>query len=306
MPLITHAARMLEIVARSGSIRKASERVNSASSAVNRQILNLEAEYGTALFTRHPRGMHLTEAGKIVVEQVREWQKSDQHIRAEIEALKGQSGHVKIGIMECFASTFLPRLLQDVQATGENIALDVVVGGTRDIAQGILSGDLDLAIAFNIPSEHGFKTLYEAKMVLGAVMHPDHELAQLDIVPRSELNRFPLVLADQSLTIAPIVRSMLEQSRMSTSATVTSNSVTVIKALLKQGERVSFLTLADVYEEVQRGELHFAPVRKMHMSEVLSISALDGSQMTDASRFMVGAASEALEKIKQEFSDFME
>ena len=301
MPLITHAARMVDIVARSGSVRKASELVNSASSAVNRQILNLEAEYDAPLFTRHPRGMRLTEAGEMVAETVRRWQAEDQQLREEIQVLRGRAGHIRIGIMECLAASYLPSLHTKIQAAGEMVALEVKVGGTNDLARQLKTGDLDLAITFNMPSEFGFKALYEAKMELGAVMRPDHELANLNPVPREALNQFPLILADQSLTIAPVVQSMLVQSRMSTEAIAKSNSVTVIKSLLKQGDCVSFLTLADVFKEVMSGELHFIPVERMHSHEVLSICAADERQMTPVAHLVSRLASDQMESIRSDF-----
>ena len=46
-------------VARCGSVRKASETLHVAASAVNRQILKLEEELGVALFDRLPNGMRL-------------------------------------------------------------------------------------------------------------------------------------------------------------------------------------------------------------------------------------------------------
>jgi hypothetical protein len=63
MPLLSQAARLVDEVARNGSIRRAAARVNASPSAVNRQILNLEAELGVALFERLPNGMRLTAAG---------------------------------------------------------------------------------------------------------------------------------------------------------------------------------------------------------------------------------------------------
>ena len=303
MPLITHAARMVEIVARSGSIRKASERINSASSAVNRQILNLEAEYDAPLFTRHPRGMRLTAAGEMVVETVRRWQLEDQRLREKIEQQKGQSDHLRIGIMECLASTYIPALNREIQGASERMTLEVKVGGTADIAKDLRSGELDLAITFNMPSEFGFKTLYESNMELGAVMNPNHDLAQFFPVPREKLNRYPLVMADQSLTITPVVQSMLAQSRMSTTAAVRSNSVTVIKSMLMQGNSVSFLTLADVYNEVMSGTLHFAPVESMNTHEMISICAADANQLPQAAMMVARFASEQLETIRMEFLD---
>ncbi|HEY1981093.1 MAG TPA: LysR family transcriptional regulator, partial [Xanthobacteraceae bacterium] len=46
-------------VARSGSIRKAAERLNVTASAVNRRIADLEEELGAPLFDRRPRGVRL-------------------------------------------------------------------------------------------------------------------------------------------------------------------------------------------------------------------------------------------------------
>ena len=55
--------RYLDEVARSGSIRKAADRLNVAASAINRQILSLEAELDTPLFERMPGGLRLTASG---------------------------------------------------------------------------------------------------------------------------------------------------------------------------------------------------------------------------------------------------
>ncbi|WP_257211646.1 LysR family transcriptional regulator, partial [Sphingobium sp. IP1] len=41
-----------DAIRRAGSIREAARRLNVASSAVNRQLLKLEAELGTPLFER--------------------------------------------------------------------------------------------------------------------------------------------------------------------------------------------------------------------------------------------------------------
>lgn len=52
-----------DAIRRAGSVREAARRLNVASSAVNRQLLKLEAELGTPLFERLPAGLKLTHAG---------------------------------------------------------------------------------------------------------------------------------------------------------------------------------------------------------------------------------------------------
>ena len=60
MRLHSQALRYHSEVARSGSIRKAAEQLNIASSAVNRYILKLEAELGVSLFERKFRSLRVT------------------------------------------------------------------------------------------------------------------------------------------------------------------------------------------------------------------------------------------------------
>jgi len=60
-----------EAVAQHGSMRKAAGTLNVASSALNRQILDLEANLGVHLFERLPRGVRLTSAGEMLLGHVR-------------------------------------------------------------------------------------------------------------------------------------------------------------------------------------------------------------------------------------------
>ena len=89
--------RYLDQVARVGSIRRAAEQLNVASSAVNRQILKLEKELGVPIFERRGNGVRLTPAGEQLLRHTRgtldEWRRT----RAEIAAISGDiRGEVRI------------------------------------------------------------------------------------------------------------------------------------------------------------------------------------------------------------------
>ena len=77
-------------VARSGSIRKAAERLNLTPSAMNRRIQDLEAEVGTPLFERRPRGVRLTTAGEMFVRYARS-QIAEAHVIGAIGDLRHRS-----------------------------------------------------------------------------------------------------------------------------------------------------------------------------------------------------------------------
>src|ERR1700730_12009289 len=54
----------VDAVARYGSIRKAADALNVASSALNRQLLDLEMDLRAPLFERLPRGVRVRAAGE--------------------------------------------------------------------------------------------------------------------------------------------------------------------------------------------------------------------------------------------------
>jgi len=75
-------------VATEGSVRKASEKLNIAASAVSRRITGIEEDLGVPLFERHARGVRLTEAGKILLDHARQVMRHEAWAIGEIEAFK--------------------------------------------------------------------------------------------------------------------------------------------------------------------------------------------------------------------------
>ncbi|MFA3919617.1 LysR family transcriptional regulator [Ruegeria hyattellae] len=298
MPLLTQAAHVIEIVASSGSIRKASERVNLAPSAINRHVLNLERELGTPLFLRHPKGMNLTEAGKLVVDYIRNFQIQDQAMRSEVEVLKGRAGHVRLGIMECFAEGFLATVYDEMNKQHGQIAIDVSVAGTSQLVQQMLAGELDLVVAFNMPGDLGFRCHYEARLDIGAVMKPTPEFSSKGLVGKADLQGQQLVLPDRSLSLNATVKSMIQRMGLNSQAIAKSNSVSAIKQLVVQGAGVSFLTWADVRDEVTRGDLLFRQIEGQNVYELLTLSGRNPAQMSEATQALAQILVQTLETVE--------
>ena len=107
------AVRYFLEVVRCGSITKASEKLNVASSAVSRQIARLEEELGTPLFDRHARGTVPNAAGELLAAYALRMQLETERIGNELLALKGlRRGDVKIACNSGFAVHFVPTLVE--------------------------------------------------------------------------------------------------------------------------------------------------------------------------------------------------
>ncbi len=52
------------------------KKLHISASAINRQILQAEASFGTPLFERLPEGLRMTTAGELLYDNLLRWQKS--------------------------------------------------------------------------------------------------------------------------------------------------------------------------------------------------------------------------------------
>ncbi|KQU75841.1 LysR family transcriptional regulator [Aminobacter aganoensis] len=299
MPLITQGAKALEMVARFGSIRKAAEQMNATPSAVNRQILNLELEYGQPLFERLPRGMRPTEAGRILVGQVRKLQQEVTATDAEMEGLRPSCGStVSIGIMECLSTGFLPKAFRMLQAQHPGASLRAYVDGTNIILDKVKSGSIDLAIAFNTPQDIGLNIVKTAHLSLGIVAHPSHRLMQRKSVDIEDILSENFLSTDDSLTIGPMADLLIQRLRSPIHKIAVSNSIALLKAIVQEGLGISILTLIDVYEEVRDGKLGFVPLSGHRMSVALSLCSRDVNALTDTGKAIAAIIASSLDEVQ--------
>lgn len=117
MALTRTALRYFDEAIRHGSIRKAADHLHVASSAVNRQLLQLEAEMDVRLFERLPRGIRATAAGEVVLGYLRRWNREAVSLNRDLAALRGGvRGTIRIAASESFTDELLPRAMHELQS----------------------------------------------------------------------------------------------------------------------------------------------------------------------------------------------
>ena len=130
-------------VARSGSVRKASERLHVAASAVNRQIHKLEDELGVELFDRLPGGLRLNPAGERLLRHAQETLHQFQVMRTELDALRGErTGHVKLAAMDSCFEDLLPSTVDEFSQLLPAVTYTIVSTQPMEVPQLVASGQV--------------------------------------------------------------------------------------------------------------------------------------------------------------------
>lgn len=150
----------IDTIARLGSIRQAAEALAISPSALNRQILGVEADLGVQLFDRLPNGVRLSTSGEIYIKSFRDHVADLKRVESQLADLSGQRiGTVRIGAGPEFASGFLPRQVQAYQRAFPKVNFSIETFGFDALADQIVNGGVDIGLAIDPVLSPGIQTV---------------------------------------------------------------------------------------------------------------------------------------------------
>jgi len=264
-----HVLRYLEEVVRRGSIRKAAEALNVASSAVNRQILKLEASLGSPLFERRAGGVRLTPAGEILARHARETLYGFARVKASIDDLKGlKTGHVKIVALDSLMVDFLPVALEEFHRLYPGVHFSVMASGPSDVGEEVVSGEADIGVSFALGNLDHLRVLARIPTAIQAMVAAGHPLARRRVVRLVDCAEYPLALVHDTLPLTPLMESELVRAGAEPTALLRSNSIEFMRQAVKAGMCVAFFTRLGFGHEIDRKEVVAIPLAETRLNGI--------------------------------------
>jgi DNA-binding transcriptional LysR family regulator len=231
----------VDAVARHGSIRKAADALNVASSALNRQILDLETDLGTALFERLPRGVRLTSAGEVFLAYARQAISELKAVESQVEQLRGLvRGQVGIAAVESVATELLPSAITRFQAEHPNVRFNVRIGVPEELTAVLIADQVDLILTHYPPPRKHVAMIAVAEQALCALMVRDHPLAGRSDLRLRDCLAYPLALGDATLAGRALIEQVLAQASFDLDPRLVSNSVETMKAFARMNRGICF------------------------------------------------------------------
>lgn len=243
MRIHSPAIRYFDAVRKAGSIREAARRLNVASSAVNRQILKLEAELGTPLFERLPNGLKLSSAGEVLTRHVAIVLRDAARTESELNALKGiKTGRVEVIAAESLTPDFLPSVIGQLLEKHPRVRVKVAIAGSVSVPGTIVNGEVDVGIAFSIPRNPELRQLAMGRFCLGAIMPPEHPLAAHKRVKIADCAEFPLIMSAEQLSLRTLMHPIIVHARRAITPTIEVNSIELMKNLSQRKLGIAFMS----------------------------------------------------------------
>lgn len=259
--LFAPALRYFAAVARHGSFRAAARELNVASSAVNRQILGLEADLGVALFERIGRRIRLSPSGELLLRHVTDTFRDFEAVAGEIDALKGiRRGRVSIATVESVAQDLLPDIVDRFLTLHPGIDVAVVTTVSEEATRLVTAGEVDLGLTFNPNGGRALEIGLRRVMRIGAVVAPSHPIAAMASVRLADCLRHPLAMPAKGLSIRAALDATAAFRGGAPRLAVETNTLTFMRAIARHGRHVAFQTRVGLEAEAAAGTLVFKPL----------------------------------------------
>ncbi|MGJ7528078.1 LysR family transcriptional regulator [Variovorax sp. GB1P17] len=174
------ALKYFVAVAGTGHMTRAAEQLGIQQPPLSLQIKALERELGVLLFKRHPRGVALTDAGRLFqVEALRMLQDMDAMKQRMARVASGQAGTLAFGFTSSAAAhRFMPEALRAFRRAHPGVELQLREDNAAELTEALAAGRLHcglLRVPVARPEGLVFETLLREPVWVA--MPSDHRFA---------------------------------------------------------------------------------------------------------------------------------
>ncbi|RVU86451.1 LysR family transcriptional regulator [Leucothrix sargassi] len=267
-----NALRYFLEVAKCQSIRRASERLHVAASAISRQISSLEHQLNCTLLERRSDGVTLTEAGKRLHAHGLKIDAQLQLVQSDIDELRFlQRGIVRIATVEGITEHFLPKVMSTFLKKYPNVSFDVSVLSRDETVDALDRYECDIGFLYDYQHHHAVDIIANYHQPLHAFVPPGHKLARGERLKLAQLLTFDHVMPSIDFGINQLVTRVAKQYKTQVSPKIVSNRLHFLSAYAKLNDAVIFMPVQAVYSDVEYGKLipinlDCAPFKNRHLS----------------------------------------
>ena len=188
-------------IAEEGQITAAARRLHISQPPLSYELAQLERELGTQLVRRGPRGVTLTEAGRLLYDRARRILAMATATAREVSSVgRGLTG--RLGLAVCGGVTGLApsARLAELARRHADVSLEVREGSVPEVIELVASGIVEVGVVRTPFPTQGLRCRYAPAEPLVAVMPPELETGGELSVEAGELAGSPIVCDRRTLS----------------------------------------------------------------------------------------------------------
>jgi molybdate transport repressor ModE-like protein len=234
---------IFRLVAHGGSVTRAAQELFISQPAVSAHLKALETAIGEPLFERTPRGMQLTPAGAIVLEQVNRLFALYEEIPAAVDAVRGRvRGEVIVAASSTPGAYLVPELLRQFQILYPEVRPVLQIGDSAEVLEWLLDYRAPLGVIGEMNIAESLQSVEIGSDLLQLVAAAGDALCRVKEVKPEHLRGRTLLLREQGSSTRAGAQSLLGERLKEFERVVEVPSTEAIKQAVASGLGVAVLS----------------------------------------------------------------
>jgi DNA-binding transcriptional LysR family regulator len=264
-PLHSRRLEIFYTVAEAGSLTRAAGLLALSQPAVTRELRAFERDLGTVLVDRLPRGIRLTEAGRVLLEQARKIACLERDTLEALEELDTLArGRLELAASNTIGNYVLPRVIAAYHRAYPRVTINLRIVNSSTVLD--LLSEERIAAGF-IESPHPKNGDFDVEILTRDELVPlvasKHPLAaSLWHSLRDVLGQI-FLMREEGSGVGEAIRARFDHLRFRPVDTLTLGTTEAIKDVLLSGIGVSVLPRVAVSTELAAGRLIVLPIPKL-------------------------------------------
>lgn len=247
-------------VVQAGGFAQAANKLHTTQSAISKRVQELESVFDTPLFDRSAHKARLTEKGEEMLLLAKRLLEQRDAAVEQFQRPEVLERHLRIGVTELTAMTWLPRLVSAIQERYPRVIIEPHVDASLMLRDMLLADEVDLMI---IPEAFDDQR-FVAKRV-GVVEHawmckPGITGARSRRIPMHELAKHRLLTQDNRSGTGRLYNQWMQSIGIKPENTVFSTSLVALIGLTVSGMGISYLPKKCLASMVESGALEVLSV----------------------------------------------
>ncbi|WP_438432727.1 LysR family transcriptional regulator [Gorillibacterium sp. sgz500922] len=253
------------------SFSQAADRLGYVQSTVTTHIQQLEKICGQKLFHRYPRGIELTEAGKVFSKYAYQYVHLSHSLKESMNKLDQPSGTIRMRTQESFFLTRMLPFVQEYTRNSPSVTLRIEQGSHQDILKGVLDYELDFGIVPRDPKRHDilFYPLMEEEIVFAASEEISRRVRHAGV---QILNDELFISNGTSCLYHTTAVEVLKEAGVTVKDALELSSLDMVKQYVSCGKGFALVPVIAINNELKTGTLKILPFNsKMSFSHGLIV-----------------------------------
>lgn len=251
---------VIQAILSEGSYQKAAQRLNCSQSTVTFQVRRLENELSLQIFERVGRRMVLSRAGKDLL----------PHMEAVLNGMRSIlnyrdgndiTGELRLAVAESLLACKIPPVLGRFSRLAPGVRLTLHCLNCHDIRNGLLSGEYDMGIYYDVGGHTQSLSLSRVGRTEGVLAaSPDLPTSLRDFISPHQQKNVSLITSEPRSIYRERMEAYLRTKDIMLRSTVEVWNMQAIKTCTADGMGVAFLPRFAVERELSSGALVEIPV----------------------------------------------